>query len=242
MTRNQHLRKDKEFKNLVEKDGYLLQSEYINNKTKVKLLHLECGKTFLVSPSKYKSRGVRCPCQRKRVEWNTETFSKKMEEHMGKDFKLLSEYTGIYDKSKVLHETCGNTFEISTRLLITRGKCPYCKSSKGETIVRGILERADIKYIEQFKEHDCKHIKTLSFDFYLPEHNTIIEYQGQQHYEHAESFQTLKVFEEGQIRDDIKRRYCKENCIKLIEVPYWEKMLKNLLKIGLTYSLNTIER
>lgn len=230
MSRNQHLRKDKEFEELVNKDGYLLQSKYVNNKTKVELLHLECGRTFLVSPTKYKFRDVRCPCKRKRIEWNTESFTKKMEENMGPEFKLLTEYTKIYDVSKVKHLTCGNTFEITTRLLITRGKCPYCKSSKGETVVRDILLKNNVEFIEQYKDHDCKYKQKLSFDFYIPEYNTVIEYQGLQHYEHVESFQSLKVFEEGQIRDNIKRKYCKENNIKLIEVPYWEKNVESFIK------------
>ena len=73
----------------------------------------------------------------------------------------------------------------------------------------------------------------LSFDFYLPEYNTIIEYQGLQHYRYVPSFQSEKVFKEGQIRDDIKRKYCKDNNINLIEIPYNEKNVEKEIKTRL---------
>lgn len=238
------LRHDKEFKELVESNvGYKLVSEYKNNSTKVKIYHEECDSIFEIRPSKFKFRGSRCPCTRKNKPKTHESFSKEVEEHMGKSFILKSKYTGIYDNIDVLHETCGNTFSTVARNLITKGKCPYCNSSKGETVVRDILTKYNINFIEQFREHDCKHIFTLLFDFYIPSLNTIIEYQGQQHYMWVESFQTKKVFEEGQIRDQIKRDYCKKNGIKMIEIPYWKKNVEDLLidELGLTYSLNTSE-
>lgn len=233
MTVNQHLRKNKEFEELVNSEGYQLESEYVNNKVKVSLLHEECGETFEISPVKFKFRGTRCPCQRNRISWNTKNFKQAMFEHMGPDFTLLTKYKGMYDKSLVRHESCGSEFHITTRLLITRGKCPYCKSSRGETLVRDILNNLDIGFIEQYRDHDCKYKLKLSFDFYLPKYNTIIEYQGLQHYRYVPSFQSKKVFEESQIRDDIKRKYCKDNNINLIEIPYNEKNVELEIKTRL---------
>ena len=233
MTVNQHLRKNKEFEELVNSEGYQLKSEYVNNKVKVSLLHEECGETFEITPIKFKFRGTRCPCQRNRTSWNTKNFKQAMLTHMGPDFTLLTEYKGLYEKSLVRHESCGNEFYITTRLLITRGKCPYCKSSRGETLVRDILNKLNIDFIEQYRDHNCKYKLKLSFDFYLPEYNTIIEYQGLQHYRYVPSFQSGKVFKEGQIRDDIKRKYCKDNNINLIEIPYNEKNVEREIKTRL---------
>ena len=67
----------------------------------------------------------------------------------------------------------------------------------------------------------------LPFDFYIPSIRTAIEYQGKQHYEpvcfggcSVES--SLKVFEMNKSHDAIKRKYCQENNINLIKIPYTE--------------------
>ena len=74
--------------------------------------------------------------------------------------------------------------------------------------------------IKSFQEHtftDCRYKNKLPFDFYLPDYNTVIEYQGEWHY-----FDFKGTMEIQKIRDKIKRNYCRENGIKEIEIPYWE--------------------
>lgn len=65
------------------------------------------------------------------------------------------------------------------------------------------------------------------FDFYLPDYNLFIEYDGQQHYQPVRFFGTDKdaqqVFERTQANDKIKNRYCEENNINLLRIPYWEQ-------------------
>ena len=76
----------------------------------------------------------------------------------------------------------------------------------------------------------------LPFDFYLPEYNACIEYQGQQHYTPIEVFKGESGFELRQKHDEMKRNFCIKNNIKLIEIPYWEynnieKILNNKLLV-----------
>lgn len=59
--------------------------------------------------------------------------------------------------------------------------CPHCKTSKGERRVEQYLKENNIEYNKQYKFKDCKDIRCLPFDFYLPNHNTCIEYDGEQH-------------------------------------------------------------
>ena len=63
---------------------------------------------------------------------------------------------------------------------------------------------------------DCKYKQPLPFDFYLPQKNICIEFQGEQHYKER----SLYYSEDIVIRDNIKKEYCKKNNIKLIIIPY----------------------
>ena len=75
------------------------------------------------------------------------------------------------------------------------------------------------------------------FDFYLPDYNLAIEYQGEQHYRDNGFFKDkLEVI---QRRDEIKRKYCQENNIKLLEISY--KDFKNINQI-ITSRLNDYPR
>ena len=64
--------------------------------------------------------------------------------------------------------------------------------------------------------------RPLPFDFYLPDYNILIEFDGKQHYV-IESFgKDLDTFISIKIRDTIKNIYCDKNNLNLIRIPYWE--------------------
>ena len=59
--------------------------------------------------------------------------------------------------------------------------CNMCKESFGERNIRKILENRKINFKSQHRFNDCRLKLPLPFDFYLPEHNTCIEFNGKQH-------------------------------------------------------------
>jgi hypothetical protein len=69
-------------------------------------------------------------------------------------------------------------------------------------------------------EKSAKYSKPLPFDFYLPDYNMIIEFDGEQHYK--QSHFTHSNLSYTQAHDIIKNDYCKNKNIKLIRIPYWE--------------------
>lgn len=79
-----------------------------------------------------------------------------------------------------------------------------------------------------------KKIRPLKFDFAIFDNKDTlkyaIEYQGQQHYEPVKYFGGKDSFVKQQKYDEEKRKYCKENNIQLIEIPYWD-----FAKINLNY-------
>lgn len=113
--------------------------------------------------------------------------------------------------------------------------CGCMTRSKGEYIIQELLDKHNIQYVNQYKFDDCKNERRLPFDFYLPENNVCIEYQGKQHFQVIDYFGGEKAFEERQRNDLIKKNYCKNNNITLIEIMYGEtkenieRMILNVL-------------
>lgn len=91
--------------------------------------------------------------------------------------------------------------------------------SKGEKFVEKFLNSRGIKYNTEYAL-PCKHKAKLRADFYLPEQNTIIEFHGIQHFYPVAIFGGKKEFLETQQRDKIKRNYCSNKGIRLIEFNY----------------------
>lgn len=102
--------------------------------------------------------------------------------------------------------------------------CPKCKNSKGENYITSFLKINSILFECEFKFYDCKNINCLPFDFYLPELNTCIEYDGEQHYIPKKRFGGVKGLNKIQKRDKIKTEYCKKNNIRLLRIRYDENI------------------
>ena len=67
-------------------------------------------------------------------------------------------------------------------------------------------------------------IDLLKFDFAILDDNEkllcLIEYQGRQHYEIGSGWSNENHLQRTQKHDQMKRDYCKQNNIKLVEIPY----------------------
>lgn len=134
---------------------------------------------------------------------------------------------------------CGNYTIVDGRALPTGGvgSCGCGVISQGEAFIDGYLAKMSIPYLRQYKFSDCKYKKELPFDFYLPEQNVCIEYQGIQHYAKIDFFDgDTDNFETRKLRDNIKRKYCKDNNILLLEIPYY--LSKDEIQGILTNKLN----
>lgn len=142
-------------------------------------------------------------------------------------YELLSEYLTCKDKVSLRHISCGRVFEMTPDAFVGGNRCPHCLMSHGETDVKNALDDAGLHYIQQYKFPDCKNKRALPFDFYIPELNTCIEFNGQQHYRVVEHFGGERGFERRTSNDRVKQKYCADNGISLVTIPYWE-----LEKIG----------
>lgn len=130
----------------------------------------------------------------------------------------------------ILHKcaVCGCEWYAKPNNILSYKGCPKCAESSGEKKVALWLKCHNIKYVSQKTFDNCKDIRPLPFDFYLPKHNTCIEYQGEQHYKPIRFFGGEDKFKIQQKHDRIKREYCKNNNIILLEIPYFKNIEEEL--------------
>lgn len=171
--------------------------------------------------------GRRCPeCRidnsRIRYRLPQEIILKRVEECHG---KLLNVDDYINQDTKNLKfecPVCGNIFVSSLQKFTQHGGrvCPDCSGIKslGERRIEEYLQDNNIEYIPQYWFNDCRDINPLPFDFYIPNKNTIIEFDGRQHFEDTNWF--TYSLETTQKHDSIKNEYCELNNINLIRINY----------------------
>lgn len=125
--------------------------------------------------------------------------------------------------------------EDKERLLRLQPKYIRHKTSKGHRAVKAYLDSKGIRYIEEHKYKDCRFVKKLRFDFYLPDYNILIEFDGRQHFMPVKFFGGISSFDVQVKKDNIKAKYCMKNRISLIRVNDLKSISADLdLLIGLS--------
>lgn len=130
-------------------------------------------------------------------------------------------YTNSKGKITIICPKHGDFEQIAGNHVRGNG-CPKCKRSKGEEQAALILQNLKLNYKEQYSINinKCKVI----VDFYIPEHNTIIEFNGIQHHIPVKHFGGELRFNKQIKRDELLRNYCQHNNINLIEITYQDNI------------------
>ena len=116
------------------------------------------------------------------------------------------------------------------------------KGSNSEYIIAKYLKNKYIDFIQEAQFTDLINPKTgehLRFDFYIPERNICIEYDGKQHFSYVPEIhgdcpkKAAKMIKSQKYRDSLKDQYCKERAIRLIRLNYkdYYKLEKSLDKL-----------
>ena len=94
--------------------------------------------------------------------------------------------------------------------------------SYGEEKISNILKENNIYFEREKSFADLKH-GLFRFDFYLPNDNIIIEFDGEQHWNFVKHFyKTRQDFMRAQENDRRKNSYFLAKNIPLYRIPYWE--------------------
>ena len=122
---------------------------------------------------------------------------------------------------------CGNQefVEVPANQLI-RGHTLSCgcrHQSKWEIFIRDYLISLNITFQPQKRFNDCRNKKQtdmLPFDFYLPDYNVCVEYDGEHHFYPINGWGGYDKFLITQENDNIKNEYCTDHNITLLRLPY----------------------
>lgn len=220
-------KKQKTFEDEVFKqvgNEYTFIDKYISSTRKIRVLHNICKHIYDVQPNRFLSIKNRCPnCSIRNKEIQKKEFLKKFAEKSNGEYSLLSDYDGTNTKIEIKHIECGFLYSVRPNNFINLdNRCSRCcqNSSKGMKRIIEILTDNDILFHTEYKFSDCKNIHPLPFDFFIPSHNTLIEYDGEHHFKPVKKFGGDEYFNTVQKHDSIKNEYCITNNINLIRIPY----------------------
>ncbi len=205
---------------------------YSNQKTKVNITCPVHG-DFSQTPKDHLSGGGCRYCQYDGIRSNTDDFILRAQStHYYNDKNKTPKYT--YDNvnyigsNKKVIITCPihGDFSQAPKSHLEGQGCPRCNESKGEKEMGRILYEKKIKVVTQKKYVDCvsqksknrldKRCYKLEFDFYLPEYNTLVEFDGGYHF--SGKMYDNQDYVSSILNDREKNRYTKVNGIKLIRI------------------------
>jgi hypothetical protein len=212
---------------------------YKNSHIKIKIICPQHGE-FCQTPTSH-LRGCGCPICAKiitihKVAKNYDYFLKKATEvHKNKYDYSKAIYTSLSKKIEIICPKHGSFYQMPEKHIAGQG-CSKCKESVGEKFIRKCLKELNIEFESQKKFENCKNKRCLPFDFFIPDFNTCIEYDGMQHFRPYIRVNSEKEFEALKKRDAIKTKFCKDKRIRLIRIPYYTKRKK------IKSILNTLKR
>jgi hypothetical protein len=209
-------------------------SNYIGIHTNIEIICKEHGIFEQLPNNHFKKLG--CPkCSGiKRLDTD-EFITKSKDVHGDKyDYSLVN-YINNRTKVNIICIKHGIFSQSPSSHINNSSGCPYCCSSKGENLIKNYLNNININYIHQHKFADCKDKKILSYDFYLPDYNLCIEYDGLQHFKPIKRFGGLEGFNIVKKHDKIKNIYCKSNDIMLLRIKYNDNIEKKLKNFKITH-------
>ena len=201
----------------IHNNFYYYYNDYINNKTKITILCPEHGNFEQTPHDHLKGNGCsKCSC----TKLTMDIFIKRGQNIHDSKYGYAGEYINNKTKITIICPEHGE-FEQTPQNHLKGYGCSKCLYKNEQKYREYFEDYFDVKF-EKYRFKYCDSFHEL--DGYNEKLNIAFEYQGQQHYYnisyfHKNSSSLMKI----QIRDEIKRRYCKKKGIILIIIPYYYK-------------------
>ncbi len=215
-------------KDICDQKGYTLITPFSNDITGVTKIKFECPlhgeQTMQIYNLVNGHECIRCSYEKrgKKLKYSQEYIKSEIDKVNNNCLLNPEDYVDVFTRNLNIRCSCGNVFTTSfgnyIKKSINRCHICSCKESSGEKRIREFFDKNGIKYEREKRFPDCRDNKSLPFDFYIPEKNTIIEFDGQHHYKDIDGYNNYSITNK---HDNIKNEYCKKNGITLIRIPYW---------------------
>lgn len=185
-----------------------------------------CGTELNVPCYKILS-GNTTSCGCKRGESIRKQIKSKYEQYVGQKINKLTIQKCHYKNNSFWFDCvceCGKeTTVLATKLINGYIQSCGCLKSKAEEEMEQILISHNLRYKREYKINDCRDKQPLPFDFAIfndmDELLGLIELNGQQHYSEG-GWNTKQHLQYVQKHDKIKHRFCLQNDIPLLVIPY----------------------
>lgn len=237
-------RTHEEYKAEVESFGKVVViGTFISTHDTIKVKCTTCGNEWEANAGMFLSgSGCRlCAAQEAGIKY-TKSHEQFVEEinNLSSSIKIIGKYQSARDNIECECGVCGKHWFPTPGHLLSGTGCPQCSSSNGEQEITRYLDSSKIEYKPQHKFKDLvgRNGHLLSYDFYVPAFNLLIEYQGEQHYHPIDYFGGDAAFHRQQERDAKKRNYAKMNNYNLLEIKYDEDIKTALDR---AFSLESVE-
>lgn len=212
---------------------YELVGEYINQQTRVDILHKICGNVTAYQPTcfYFKNNKDKCLCKvcsfknrAEKLRLTLEDANKRLSK-VNPEYEFL-EYTNAMSEAKIKHKSCGEIFTGKAYYFLAgNGHCKKCTThiSKPEREVYEWVSQFDNTGIQSYKEV----YGVPEIDIYFPEQKVGVQFNG--HYWHG-GLKKDKKWHSNQSKS------CRVQGIRLIHVwdyewenPRQRKVLENII-------------
>lgn len=202
------------------------KSIYTKNNSYIIIICKKHGE-FEQWPAAHSSNGSGCPrCKAEiaseRNRMSSDNILKRLQEKYNGRYSypnFIKEYVNFHSSITIKCNLHNLTYSLQLCSHLQKHS-PGCKKcigkSYGESIIEYILNERDVSYISQYKFPDCKIKRSLPFDFYLPDLNVCIEFDGKQHFDESSIYSSENI----KLADIVKNKFCLDNNIRLIRVSY----------------------
>lgn len=187
-----------------DSDGYIGELSYSNLTTGYTFQIFSKNNPHTVSNIKTYIEKTNLDCRIISKEWVSSESELKFQCECGEQF--LSTWKDFSGQNKTRCASCAKSLS------------QYCLS------LERWLNNEGLFYVREYRIEDCKYRATLPFDYAISVGSEVVlcEVDGQHHYKPIMCWGGEDAYRAQQIKDKIKTKYCQNNGIKLIRIPYWK--------------------